>query len=139
MLLLKTEPDGYSFADLVRAKHARWDGVSNAAALLALRSARKGDEAWIYHTGDERAIVGLAVLTSDPYPDPSDPSLNARGEARLPVVDVAPLRALKVPITLARIKGDKRFAEFALVRQPRLSVMRVPDDLGSILREWAGF
>lgn len=138
MLLLKTEPGKYSFGDLVRDRRARWDGLTNPAALGHLRAARKGEEAWIYHTGDERAIVGLARVMTDPYPDPEDDSKNARGEAKFPVVDIAPVRAVRAPILLVRIKADPRFAQFGLVRLPRLSIVPVPPELDAILRSWAG-
>jgi predicted RNA-binding protein with PUA-like domain len=117
--LLKTEPSTYSYADLARERRATWDGVSNPTALSHLRAMRKGDQAFVYHTGDEKAIVGIARVASDPYPDPklSDP--------RRVVVDLEPVRALKSPVTLASVKADKRFADFALVRISRLSVMPV--------------
>ena len=117
--LLKTEPSTYAWADLVRERRATWDGVSNPTALGHLRAMRKGDEAFVYHTGEEKAIVGIARVASDPYPDPklSDP--------KRVVVDLEPVRALKAPVTLASVKVDKRFADFALVRISRLSVMPV--------------
>jgi predicted RNA-binding protein with PUA-like domain len=117
--LLKTEPSTYAWADLVRERLATWDGVANPTALRHLRDMSKGDEALIYHTGDEKAIVGIARVASDPYPDPklSDP--------KRVVVDLEPVRALKAPVTLASVKADKRFADFALVRISRLSVMPV--------------
>lgn len=121
--LLKTEPDVYSFADLERDGRTVWDGVANNAALKHIRSVRKGDEAIVYHTGDERAAVGLARVTSGPYADPG------AGDPRLVVFDVAPLRRLGRPVTLAEVKADAAFASFALVREPRLSVMPVPPAL----------
>jgi predicted RNA-binding protein with PUA-like domain len=137
--ILKTEPSTYSFADLQREKRAVWDGISNPAALAFLRGARRGDEAMIYHTGDEKAIVGLARITSDAYEDPAQPGSNADGLPKVPVVDLAPLRPAPRPVTLAQIKADRRFASFPLVRQPRLSVIPVPPDLEAALRELAGF
>jgi predicted RNA-binding protein with PUA-like domain len=136
--LLKTEPSEYSFADLLREKHAVWSGVSNNAALGHLRTARKGDEALIYHTGEEKAVVGLARITSDPYEDPDQPGRNARGEPKFAVVDLAPLRPASEPVDLATVKKDRRFAAFPLVTQPRLSVMPVPQDLDAALRKMAG-
>jgi predicted RNA-binding protein with PUA-like domain len=117
--LLKTEPSTYSYDDLARERRATWDGVANPTALSHLRAMRKGDQAFVYHTGDEKSIVGIARVTSDPYPDPklSDP--------RRVVVDLEPVRALESPVTLAAVKADKRFADFALVRISRLSVMPV--------------
>lgn len=136
--LLKTEPSTYSFDDLVREKAATWDGVSNAAALIALRAMKKGDEAFIYHTGDERAIVGLAKVTRGGYEHPKHPGLNARGEPKLAVVDLKPGVRAKRPVTLAMIKADPRFESFALLKQSRLSVMEVPPDLDRLIRGLAG-
>ncbi|HEV8598044.1 MAG TPA: EVE domain-containing protein [Gemmatimonadales bacterium] len=117
--LLKTEPSTYSFADLQREQCTTWDGVSNPTALRHIRAMKNGDQAFIYHTGDEKAIVGVARIVSNPYEDPvlKDP--------KRAVVDLAPVRPLKHPITLAAVKADSRFADFALVRIPRLSVMPV--------------
>ncbi|ACL23190.1 MULTISPECIES: EVE domain-containing protein [Chloroflexus] len=117
--LLKTEPSVYSFADLVREGRTVWDGVENTVALKHLRAIRQGDVALIYHTGDERQAVGLAQIVSDPYPDPK------QHDPRLVVVDVVPLQPLNRPVTLAAIKADPFFADFALVRQGRLSVVPV--------------
>ncbi|HEY9385340.1 MAG TPA: EVE domain-containing protein [Gemmatimonadales bacterium] len=117
--LLKSEPTTYSFADLLREQVTTWDGVKNPAALNHLRAMKNGDQALFYHTGDEKAIVGVARIVSNPYRDPQleDP--------KRAVVDIAPVRGLKTPVSLARIKADPRFAGFALVRIPRLSVMPV--------------
>ena len=137
--LLKAEPEEFSFADLVRERRAAWDGVMNPTACLHLRQARLGDEALIYHTGTERAIVGLARIVSDPYADPvHGEARTGAGELKYPVVDVEPIAPVKTPVTLAQIKGDARFAEFALVKQSRLGVMPVPDDLDRVLRALAG-
>jgi predicted RNA-binding protein with PUA-like domain len=119
--LLKTEPSTYSFADLLRDGRTTWDGVSNAAALINLRAMRKNDEALIYHSGVEKAVVGMARLASDPYPDPK------LGDPKRVVVDLVPIRPLAHPITLSAIKADPRFASFALVRISRLSVMPVSE------------
>ena len=121
--LLKTEPDEYSFADLLRDKQAVWDGVSNPLALKHLRSIRKGDDLLIYHTGKVRAAVGLAKAASDPYADPSKP------DPKLVVIDVVPERTLKEAVTLEAIKAAPAFRDFELVRLPRLSVMPVPATL----------
>lgn len=136
--LFKTEPGTYSYADLVREKRTIWSGVANPAALATLRTAHKGDEAFIYHTGDEKAIVGLAQIVSNPYEDPENPGLNAEGLPKAAVVDVKPLRAAKTPVTLAALKADSRFKDFDLVRLPRMSVMLVPPALDSIIRKLAG-
>lgn len=123
--ILKTEPEVYSYADLEREGGTVWDGVSNNAALLHLRRMQPGDQALIYHTGDERRAVGLATISSGPYPDPK------LDDPRLVVVDVAPLRPLLRPVELGAVKADPFFASFALVRQGRLSVVPVTDE------EWA--
>ena len=136
--LFKTEPTEYSFDDLARDKRTTWSGVSNAAALAHLRTARKGDEVLVYHTGDEKAIVGLARVIADPYEDPERPGRTPSDEPKFAVVDLAPVQRAKTPITLATIKADKRFAAFALVKQSRLSVMAVPPPLERALREMAG-
>jgi predicted RNA-binding protein with PUA-like domain len=136
--LLKTEPGEYSFADLVRDKSTTWSGVSNNAALAAIRTMRKGDEAFIYHTGDEKSIVGLAKVTTAPYADPKQPGETALGEPKFAVLDLKPVRAAKTPVSLATIKADKRFKDFALVKQSRLSVMAVPPDLDKALRTMTG-
>lgn len=136
--LFKTEPSEYSFADLVREKRCVWSGVTNNAALLQLRLVRKGDDVLIYHTGDERAIVGLARAASDAYEDPKRPGRNDKGEPRFAVADLAPVRAAKTPVTLAEIKADPRFAKFPLVVQGRLSVMAVAAAFDSPLRSLAG-
>ena len=136
--LLKTEPGSYSYDDLVREKRAVWDGVSNPAACKAIRSARKGDEAFIYHTGDEKRIVGLAQITSDSYEDPNQPGLNDRGEPKRPVFDLKPLKKAPTPLTLAEMKGDEQFDGFVLVRQPRLSVMEIPAAIEKAIRSRTG-
>jgi predicted RNA-binding protein with PUA-like domain len=115
--ILKTEPSTYGFADLAKSKRAVWDGVANALALKHLRQMRPGDRALIYHTGDEKAVVGIATVVSDPYPDPK------AKDPKLAVVDLEAERALPRPVPLAEIKADRAFADLALVRIGRLSVM----------------
>jgi predicted RNA-binding protein with PUA-like domain len=138
MFLLKTEPETYSYDDLAREKRAVWDGVSNPAACKAIRSARKGDEAFIYHTGKEKQIVGLAQIASDPYEDPNAPGVNDRGEPKRPVFDLKPVKKATSPLTLAEMKGDSGFDGFELVRLPRLSVMAVPAKLEKAIRARTG-
>ncbi|MDQ3440820.1 MAG: EVE domain-containing protein [Planctomycetota bacterium] len=121
--LLKTEPGTYSWDDLVRDKRTTWDGVANAAALKNIRAMKKGDLAFVYHTGDVKAVVGVATIASDPYPDPNDKS----GKAT--VVDLKPKSKLANPVTLATIKGDPAFEGFDLIRIGRLSVVSVPDTI----------
>lgn len=118
--LLKTEPEEYSYADLERAGRDRWDGVTNPTALVHLRAMRPGDEAVIYHTGDERRAVGLARVVSEPYPDPDAPH-NATG--RIVAVDVEPVHRLERPVPLAELKPHPAFAASPLLRLPRLSVV----------------
>jgi predicted RNA-binding protein with PUA-like domain len=117
--LFKTEPSCYSFAHLARDKRTRWDGVANAVALKHLRSIAKGDPVLIYHTGGEKAVVGVAEAVSDPYTDPK-----AKDE-RAAVVDIEATRPLPRPVTLAELKALPDLAAFPLVRLPRLSVMPV--------------
>jgi len=115
--ILKTEPSSYSFDRLAEEKTAVWDGVSNPVALRNIRAMRKGDRVCIYHTGDEKACVGLATVASAPYPDPK-----AKDPKRV-VVELKAEKRLAKPVTLAAIKADVAFAEMALVRQGRLSVV----------------
>ncbi|MGH7244234.1 MAG: EVE domain-containing protein [Phycisphaerales bacterium] len=136
--LLKTEPGDYSFESLERDKRTTWTGITNPAALKALREARKGDEAFIYHTGDEKAIVGLAQILTDSYPDPKKPGLTAAGETKFPVIDLKALKRAKTHITLESVKADKRFANLGLVKQTRLSAMPVPADMALALKKLAG-
>ncbi len=119
--LLKTEPGTYSWDDLVHDQRTTWDGVANALALKNIRAMKKGDLALIYHTGDEKAAVGVAEISSDPYPDPKDDS----GKAT--VIDLKPKQKLAAPVTLATIKADPAFEGFDLIRIGRLSVVPVPD------------
>ncbi len=136
--LLKTEPGEYSFADLQRDGTTIWSGVSNPAALLALRSMRKGDQALIYHTGAEKAIVGLAKVASNPMEDPAKPGQTPTGEPKFAVVKIKPLRPAQSPVTLAQLKSDARFKSFQLVTHPRLSVMPVPPAIDASLRALTG-
>jgi predicted RNA-binding protein with PUA-like domain len=117
--LLKTEPSTYAFDLLEREGRTTWDGVRNPTALGHLRAITTGDEILIYHTGAEKAVVGVAKALTGAYPDPT------AGDPRLVVVDLAPVRRLHAPVPLARIKADPAFADFALVRISRLSVMPV--------------
>ena len=119
--LLKTEPDCYSWDDLARDKSAVWDGITNALALKHLRTMKKGDLAFVYHTGDERAAVGIAEVRSDPYPDPNE------GDERFAVVEVRPKRKLSRPVTLSDIKADPAFAGWQLITNGRLGVVPVPE------------
>lgn len=117
--LFKEEPEHYSLDQLFRDKRATWSGVKNNLAQKHLRSIKKGDQVFYYHTGKEKAVVGVMVVVKGPYPDPKEK------EEKLVVVDVKPVRRLERPVTLAEIKANKKFADFALVRISRLSVMPV--------------
>jgi len=122
--ILKTEPSEYAFADLQRDGRTRWDGISNALALKHLRSMHRGDEAMVYHTGDEKRVVGLAKVVSEP---------DAQG-----VVELEPGPALPTPVSLATIKADPAFKDLALVRMSRLSVVPVPPEMWRKLLGMAG-
>ena len=119
--LLKTEPSVYSFDDLLRDETTVWDGVSNNLALKHLRSMKKGDQVFIYHTGDEKQIVGIASVVSDPFQDPKS------SDQKLAVVRLKAGKRLKQPVSLALIKSKKEFSSFPLVTISRLSVMPVSD------------
>jgi predicted RNA-binding protein with PUA-like domain len=115
MWLLKTEAGTYGYDDLERDGGTRWDGVTNPVALRNLRAMKTGDRVVVYHTGDEKAAVGLAEVTREGYPDPKN--------GRLVVVDIAPRGRLERPVTLAAMKAAPAFADSPLVRQGRLSVV----------------
>lgn len=115
--VLKTEPDDYSLADLEKDGQTVWDGIGNNAALMHIRTAKPGDKCFIYHTANERAIVGIAEVVSQPY---ADPKLDDEKRA---VFDVKFKKALKRPVTLAEIKAEDDFADWALVKQGRLGVV----------------
>jgi predicted RNA-binding protein with PUA-like domain len=119
--LFKEEPSNYSYDAFAKDKKTVWSGVRNPVAQRNLSSVKKGDPVFYYHTGDEKSVVGIARAAGDAYPDPQDTS----GKAH--VVDIVPVRKLKRPVTLAEIKADPFFKDFALVRISRLSVMPVTD------------
>ena len=124
--LMKTEADTFSWDDLIRDKKAGWDGVRNFQARTHLKNMKKGDEAFFYHTGDEKAIVGVARITKEHYPDPTDNEWVA--------VEIVPVRKLKKPVTLAQIKADKRLSNMVLVKASRLSVQPVkPEEFEMVL------
>lgn len=121
--LFKQEPECYSFADLQRDKSTTWDGVTNALAQKHLRAVKKGDRVLFYHTGDEKAVVGVMQVTANPTPAPDDES------GKQVVVSVKAVRKLKNPVSLAAIKADPAFADWELVKNSRLSVMPVSAEL----------
>jgi len=120
--LFKEEPSNYSFDELTKDKRTVWSGVKNPLAQRHLHAVKKGDRIFYYHTGDERAVVGVAKALGDAYADPSDKT------GKQAVVDVGPVKKLARPVTLAEIKADSSFKTFPLVRISRLSVMPVSDD-----------
>jgi len=124
--LMKTEPDTFSWDDLVRDKKAGWDGVRNFQARTHLKNMKKGDEAFVYHTGDEKSVVGIARVTKEHYPDPSDNEWVA--------VEIVPVKKLKKPVSLAQIKADKRLSNMVLVKASRLSVQPVkPEEFDMVV------
>jgi len=125
--ILKTEPSTYSFDRLVEERKTVWDGVSNPVALRHLREMAVGDQVMIYHTGDMKAVVGLARITRAAYPDPKDP--------KLVVVELEAGNRLPRSVTLASIKADPAFADLALVRMGRLSVVPVKPEQWNRLME----
>src|ERR1051326_2477616 len=120
--ILKTEPSSYSFDQLARERNAVWDGVRNPLALKYLRDMAPGDQVLIYHTGDERAVIGRAEVTAAAYPDPK------AGDPRLVVVNLKAGERLPKPVTLAQIKADHLFMDLGLVRQGRLSVVPATEE-----------
>jgi predicted RNA-binding protein with PUA-like domain len=121
--LLKTEPEEYSIHDLEREGKDVWDGVKNRLALKHMRAMKPGDQVFIYHTGREKAIMGLAEIVSNPYPDPEE------DDPRIVRVDLEFREHLPKSVSLADVKADAEFRDFELVRLSRLSAMPVPDHL----------
>ena len=129
--LFKTEPSAYSFQQLEKDKKTVWDGVKNNLALKNLKEIKNGDEILIYHTGDEKAAVGVARALSGAYPDPS------KKDPKLLVVDIEAMKPLPRPVTLAEVKANSKLAKFDLVRLPRLSIMQVNDEQWKLIEEMA--
>ncbi len=130
--LMKSEPETYSWDDLVGDSPDYWDGVRNYQAANNMKAMKTGDRAFFYHSVKAREIVGIVEIVKEYYPDHTDPS------GRFGMVDVKALRPLERPVTLARIKADPRFADIALVRQSRLSVMPISDEHWRILCAMGG-
>lgn len=118
--LVKEEPSNYNFAQFLQDGRTVWSGVKNPVAQKHLRAMQPGDRVFFYHTGDEKQIVGTARVAGAPYRDPKNPGFYA--------VDLECDATLPAPVTLKAVKADARFADFALVRVPRLSVMPVTDE-----------
>lgn len=131
--LFKTEPTEYSFADLLAQGQGVWDGVGNPVALKNMREMAKGDRVFVYHTGSEKAVVGVARATSAAYPDPKQPA-----GTKLFVIDLAPFKALPRPVSLATLKAEPGFASSPLVRQGRLSVVRLTAAQAAIIGKLGG-
>jgi predicted RNA-binding protein with PUA-like domain len=127
--LMKSEPGSYSWDELVRDGGTEWDGVRNAAARLHLRAMKAGDRAFFYHSGQERAVVGIMRIAREAQPDPKD--------ADWVSVAVEPVGELG-PVTLKAIKADPRLAKMELIRQSRLSVAPVRDEEWAAVLDLAG-
>ena len=131
--LVKSEPAKYAYADLERDGRTVWDGVRNHAAALHLKAMRQGDEVLYYHSQEGLAVVGVAKVVREAFPDPSDPT------GRFVAVELAPVRPLKRPVTLAEMKAEPALAKMEMLRQGRLSVSPVrPEEWATILRMGGG-
>jgi predicted RNA-binding protein with PUA-like domain len=130
--LIKSEPEVYSWDQLVKDKHTRWDGIRNYAARLHLRSMKKGDPVFFYHSNKGTEIVGIASVIKEAYQDPttSDPSWFA--------VDIKPLKKFVKPVSLEQIKNEKKLSSMALVRISRLSVQPVTEEEWKIIMKMGG-
>lgn len=128
--LVKEEPSNYNIAQFAKDGRTSWSGVKNPVAQRHLRAMSPGDRVFYYHTGDEKQIVGIARVAGAPYRDPKAPGFYA--------VDLEFDAMLPAPVTLKAVKADPRFADFALTRVPRLSVMPVTDEQWAALEAMAG-
>ena len=115
--LVKTEPETYSWDDLVRDKKTTWDGVRNFQARNNLKAMKKGDLAFVYHSGEQKSVVGIAEITKEFFPDPKDKEWAA--------IEIGHKKKLKNPVSLSTIKSEKKLANMYLVRAARLSVQPV--------------
>ncbi len=130
--LMKSEPFKYSWDDLVKDGRTHWNGVRNNQAALYLKAMKVGDEVLFYHSNEGLAVVGLAVVVREFYPDPSDE------KGRFVMVDIAPVRPLKNPVTLAAMKAEPRLAGMKMFQQFRLSVCPIADTEWDVVLEMAG-
>ena len=128
--LMKSEPESYGWADLVRDGATEWDGVRNNAARLHLKAMKPGDEAFFYHSMSDKAVVGIMRITREAQPDPRDPDWVS--------VRVEPVRPLARPVTLAEIKAEPRLSKMELIRQSRLSVAPVREEEWKVVLELSG-
>ncbi len=131
--LVKSEPKTYAYADLERDGRTVWDGVANALARIHMRAMAEGDLVLVYHSGGEKAVVGLAKVAAGPRPDPTE-----KDDPKSVVIDLVPVAAAKTPVPLAWIKAEPACADLGLVRLPRLSVMPVPASIFAALTKQAG-
>jgi predicted RNA-binding protein with PUA-like domain len=125
--LAKTDPETYSIDDFEREGRTAWDGVTNPQAVRAIREMRPGDQVFIYHSGGESVVVGIAVVRSEPRDDPKNP--------KSAMADLEFVQRLEPPTTLAEIKQSKQFEDWALVRQGRLSTMAAPEKFVAWMRQ----
>lgn len=130
--LLKTEPDAYSWSQLVKDKTTNWSGVRSPAGRANLMKMKKGDRAFFYHTGDERQVVGVCEVVKESYPDPTDET------GKFVQVDVRAVEPVAHPVTLAAIKAEPKLAQMRLVREGRLSVSPVTPDEWKLVAKMAG-
>jgi predicted RNA-binding protein with PUA-like domain len=130
--LLKSEPGTYSFADLERDGRTVWDGVRNNTAALHLRAMKKGDEALFYHSGEDRQVVGIAKIVTEHFPDKTDPA------GRFVAVEIAPVRPLKAPVSLAQMKAEPALADMAMIKLSRISVSPVTEAEWKTILKMAG-
>jgi predicted RNA-binding protein with PUA-like domain len=117
--LVKSEPDAYSWQQLVKDGRTSWSGVRNHQAALNLKAMKVGDKAFFYHSNEGKEVVGICEIVREAYPDPTDPA------GRFVMVDVAPVLPLPTPVSLAQMKAEPKLADIALIRQSRLSVMPI--------------
>jgi predicted RNA-binding protein with PUA-like domain len=130
--LLKSEPGTYAFADLEREGRTVWDGVRNNTAALHLKAMKKGDEALFYHSGEDRQVVGIAKIVTEHFPDKTDPA------GRFVAVEIAPVRQVKTPVTLAQMKAEPALADMAMIRLSRISVSPVAEAEWKTILKMAG-
>jgi len=130
--LVKSEPASYSWDQMVADGHTNWNGVRNNQAALNLKAMKRGDRAFFYHSGEERAVVGVIEIIKEAYPDPGDPA------GRFVMVDVKAMMPVKTPVTLAAIKAEPKLKSLALVRQSRLSVVPIGAAEWEVIAKMAG-
>ena len=130
--LVKSEPNKYAFADLVRDGKTVWDGVRNHAAALHLKAMKAGDEVFYYHSQEGLEVVGIAKVVKEHFLDPSDPT------GRFVAVELAPVRALKQPVSLQAMKANPALSALEMIRQGRLSVSPVRDAEWAAILKMAG-